>query len=102
MTRASSTLSFSLTWFEIPWGVFTPNHVEGMTVGGRVLSVTHDADMWSRAQYCCLVTGQVAGTAAALAAAQGISPAALGVATLQRALLASSVDIGEAGARWAC
>lgn len=91
------TATTSLTWFEIPWGVFTPNHVEGMTVGGRVLSVTHDADMWSRAQYCCLVTGQVAGTAAALAASQGISPSALAVATLQRALLASSIDIGEAG-----
>lgn len=93
------TATTSLTWFEIPWGIFTPNHVEGMTVAGRVLSVTHDADMWTRAQYCCLVTGQVAGTAAALAALQGILPSALEVPALQRALVESGVDIGEAGER---
>ncbi len=37
----------SLTWFEIPFGVLVPNRVEGMTIGGRALSATHDADMWS-------------------------------------------------------
>ena len=91
------TATTSLTWFEIPWGVFTPNRVEGMTVAGRIISATHDADMWCRAQYCCLVTGQVAGTAAALAAARGISPSALEVGALQRALVKSGVDIGQAG-----
>ena len=95
------TVTTNITWFEIPWGVFTPNGVEGMTVGGRVLSVTHDADMWTRGQYCCLVTGQVAGVAAALAAAKGISPSALPVDALQRALIAQGIDIGEAGNRLA-
>lgn len=90
------TATTDLTWFEIPWGVFTPNKVDGMTVGGRVLSVTHDADMWTRGQYCCLVTGQVAGAAAALAAAQGITPAALDVGVLQQTLGAQGIDIGEA------
>jgi hypothetical protein len=93
------TVTTNITWFEIPWGVFTPNGVEGMTVAGRVLSVTHDADMWTRGQYCCLVTGQVAGAAAALAAARGISPSALPVDALQRALVAQGIDIGEAGKR---
>jgi ribulose 1,5-bisphosphate synthetase/thiazole synthase len=88
----------NLTWFEIPWGVFTPNKVDGMTVAGRVLSVTHDADMWTRGQYCCLVTGQVAGTAAALAALQGVTPAALEIGALQRALSKSGIDIGSAAA----
>jgi hypothetical protein len=90
------TATTSLTWFEIPFSVFTPNNVEGMTVAGRVLSVTHDADMWTRGQYCCLVTGQVAGTAAALAAAQGITPAALDTKTLQRTLTQNGIDIGTA------
>ncbi len=93
------TATTSLTWFEIPWGVFTPNHVEGMTIGGRTISATHEAEMWCRAQYSCLVTGQVAGTAAALAAACGVSPSSLDVAALQRALVAAGVDIGEAGER---
>lgn len=89
------TATTDLTWFEIPWGVFVPNGVDGMTVGGRVISVTHDADMWTRGQYCCLVTGQIAGAAAALAATRSLSPAALDVRELQRALVAQSIDIGE-------
>jgi hypothetical protein len=83
-----------LTWFEIPWGVFTPNGVEGLLVAGRALSATHDADMWIRGQYCCLVTGQVAGVAAALAARDGVPPHALDVASLRRALAAQGVDTG--------
>jgi hypothetical protein len=83
-----------LTWFEIPWGVLIPNGVEGMTIGGRALSATHDADMWSRAQYCCLVTGQVAGAAAALAARQNVSPSQLDVGALQKVLTEQGVDIG--------
>lgn len=95
------TATTSIAWFEIPWGVFTPNNVEGMTVGGRVLSVTHDADMWTRGQYCCLVTGQVAGIAAALAAARGITPSELPVDALQRTLVAQGIDIGAAASRLA-
>lgn len=87
-----------LTWFEIPWGSLLPNGVEGMTIGGRALSATHDADMWSRAQYCCLVTGQVAGVAAALAAGQNISPSQLDIRSLQKALMDQGVDIGAVNA----
>ncbi|NPC56013.1 FAD-dependent oxidoreductase [Caenimonas soli] len=94
--RTSTT---NLAWFELPWRVFTPNNVEGMTVGGRVLSVTHDADMWTRGQYCCLVTGQIAGIAAALAATQGITPTELDVRELQRALADQSIDVGSAADR---
>jgi hypothetical protein len=54
--------------------------------------------MWTRGQYCCLVTGQVAGTAAALAAQQGVTPEALEIGTLQRVLSESGIDIGSAAA----
>ena len=90
------TVTTDLTWFEIPWRVFTPNKVDGMTVGGRVLSVTHEADMWTRGQYCCLVTGQIAGIGAALAAEQGITPAALDVRQLQYVLGKQGIDVGSA------
>jgi hypothetical protein len=79
--------------------VFTPNKVEGMTVSGRVLSVTHDSDMWTRGQYCCLVTGQIAGAGAALAAQRGVTPAALDTLELQRALAAQGIDVGSAAER---
>jgi hypothetical protein len=91
------TATTDLTWFEIPWSVFVPNGVEGMTVGGRVLSVEHDADMWTRGQYCCLVTGQVAGVAAGMAALQGTTPAALDVGALQARLAEQGVDVGSTG-----
>lgn len=84
-----------LTWFEIPFGVLVPNNVEGMTIGGRALSATHDADMWSRAQYCCLVTGQVAGAAAALAARNDVSPSKLDTRLLQQTLAEAGIDVGE-------
>lgn len=93
------TATTDLTWFEIPWGVFTPNNVEGMTVSGRALSVTHDADMWTRGQYCCLVTGQIAGISAALAAQNELSPSALDVGDLQRMLFEHGIDIGEVSQR---
>jgi ribulose 1,5-bisphosphate synthetase/thiazole synthase len=93
------TATTELTWFEIPWGVFTPNNVEGMTVGGRVISVTHEADMWTRGQYCCLVTGQIAGISAAKAALENISPTALDVSDLQRTLSESGIEIGAAAER---
>ncbi len=83
-----------LTWFQIPWGVFTPNAVDGLLVGGRTLSVTHDADMWTRGQYCCLVTGQVAGVSAALAAARDTVPAALDIAELRDRLTNQGIDTG--------
>lgn len=88
------TATTELTWFHIPWGVFTPNGVDGLLVGGRTLSMTHDADMWTRGQYCCLVTGQVAGVSAALAAARDTIPAALDIAELQNRLADQGIDTG--------
>ena len=86
-----------LTWFEIPWPVFVPRGVEGLLACGRTLSVTHAADMWTRGQYCCLVTGQVAGIAAALSAREARLPSAVDVRALQRALVGQGIDIGAAG-----
>jgi glycine/D-amino acid oxidase-like deaminating enzyme len=91
------TATTNITWFEIPWSVFVPKGVQGMTVSGRILSVNHAADMWTRGQYCCVVTGQVAGAAAGLAALQDKVPSDLEVGLLQRTLADQGVDIGSAG-----
>ncbi len=91
------TVRKHLDWFEIPYGAFMPSGVEGLLVGGRILSQTHMADNWTRGQYCCMVTGQVAGTAGALAAASGVLPRNVDVRNLQEILTRSGVDIGEAG-----
>jgi hypothetical protein len=84
-----------LNWFEIPYRCLLPNGVQGLLVGGRSLSQTHRADMWTRGMYCCMVTGQVAGTAAALAAKSGIEPSALDARVLQDRLAAQGIDLGS-------
>lgn len=83
-----------LRWFEIPYGVLLPKKIDGLAVAGRIISQTHQADAWTRGQYCCMVTGQAAGTAAALAALQNTVPRWLEVAALQRALINQGVNIG--------
>ncbi len=84
-----------LSWFEIPYRCFLPNGVSGLLAAGRALSQTHQADMWTRGMYCCLVTGQVAGTAAALAATSGVAPPGVSVGDLQDRLSAQGVDLGS-------
>jgi hypothetical protein len=49
-------------------------------------------------QYACINTGQVAGTAAALAIQADTVPRNLKVSVLQRALIKQGMDIGEIGA----
>ena len=88
------TLTTTLDWFEIPFGVFVPQGVEGLIVAGRTLSQNHQADMWTRGQYACMVTGQIAGTAAALACRSGASLRTVDVTRLQSLLSAEGVDVG--------
>jgi hypothetical protein len=87
-----------LNSFEIPYGVLVPQEVDGLAVSGRIISQNHRADMWTRGQYCCMVTGQVAGTATALSAQLGTTLRRLDVPLLQRALLGQGIDIGEVAA----
>lgn len=93
------TIQRPLRSFEIPYGCLLPNEVDGLLVGGRCISQDHAADGWTRGMYCCMVTGQAAGTAAGLAAKQSTSPAALNVAELQAALARQGVDLGSAASR---
>ncbi len=89
------TLTTTLNSYEIPYGVFVPNGAEGVIVAGRTLSQNHQADMWTRGQYACIVTGQVAGTAAALSCRLETSLRGVDVRQLQRALTDQGVDIGD-------
>ena len=84
-----------LNWYEIPYRVFVPNGVDGVLVAGRTLSQTQEADMWTRGMFVCLNTGQIAGTAAALAAAAGLTPRELPVSQLQANLFGQGLDLGS-------
>jgi hypothetical protein len=66
-----------------------PQGTTGLLAAGRFLSATHEAHASARSIGQCTATGQAAGTAAALAAADGVDAADVDVARLRRRLLAA-------------
>jgi hypothetical protein len=76
----------SLFTYEIPYRCLVPEWVEGLLIGGRAISTDHGADGYTRNQPACMVTGQAAGVAAALAAQGEVLPRAVDVAAVQAGL----------------
>lgn len=67
---------------DVPYRCLLPRGVEGLLVAGRPISTTHEAHGSTRIMACCAATGQAAGTAAAMAAEQDITPRQLQPAAL--------------------
>ena len=82
-------------WFEIPYRSLLVKGFDNLLVVGKCMSATHEATGAIRVIPPCILTGEAAGTAAALAAREGITPRQLEVSTLQRALRAQGADVGE-------
>jgi hypothetical protein len=72
--------------YQIPYGCLVPQELDGLLVAGRCISADEWAQQRARLIPAAMVTGQAAGTAAALAARSGASPQQLDVADLQRHL----------------
>ncbi|HEY5636599.1 MAG TPA: FAD-dependent oxidoreductase [Burkholderiales bacterium] len=70
----------------IPYGCLVPEALEGLLACGRHVSCDATSHSFLREIPQCWVTGQAAGTAAALAVAAGVTPRALKVQALQQAL----------------
>jgi glycine/D-amino acid oxidase-like deaminating enzyme len=73
-------------WYDIPYRSLLSVSVPNLLSSGRCISATHEGMAGARVMATCVAIGQAAGTAAALAIAQGVLPAAVDVAALQRAL----------------
>lgn len=71
---------------EIPYRCLLPKAIENLLVAGRCISCAHIAQSSLRKVTACMVTGQAAGTAAALSLQQGITPRKLDYARLQEVL----------------
>ncbi|WP_319532618.1 FAD-dependent oxidoreductase [uncultured Cohaesibacter sp.] len=80
-------------YYQIPYGCLVPKGVENLIVAGRCVSADVIAHTTMRNMMCCAVTGQGAGTAAALSAQldQGFSD--LDMAKLQATLKDQGVRI---------
>jgi glycine/D-amino acid oxidase-like deaminating enzyme len=74
--------------YGIPFRTLLPAGIEGLLVAGRCFSATHDAHASARSMATCMAMGQAAGTASALAAANGSTPRAVDAADLRARLLA--------------
>ena len=76
---AGSSCVLSGTTYGVPYRCLLPKKAEGLLVAGRCISGSHEAAGSFRVMATCMAVGQAAGTAAALAAAEGIAPRALDV-----------------------
>lgn len=81
------------TSYDIPFRCLLPQGVSNLLVAGRCISADHEALASARISATAMALGQAAGTAAALAVREGVSPQQISIARLQAAL-------GDAGASW--
>lgn len=72
--------------YDIPYRCLVPKRVEHLLISGRAVSCDHDALGSVRNQATAAAIGHAAGTAAALAARQGIAPRRVNPEALRRTL----------------
>jgi hypothetical protein len=73
-------------WFHIPFRSMLPKDTKNLIVAGRCISADYNAQGSVRSQAACMVTGQAAGTAAALAVRGNVEPREIDVTKLQALL----------------
>lgn len=79
--------------FQVPYRCLVPQKISGLLLAGRCISVTHDADPWTRGMFSCLTFGQVAGTAAFLSCEKKVNPKEVNVEELKNLLNSQEVVI---------
>ena len=79
--------------YQIPYRTMLPQGVEGLLVAGRSVSADRVANGSLRVAGTCIMLGEAAGTAAALAAAKNITPRQVDASQLQGALREQNVKL---------
>ncbi len=82
-------------YYDIPFRALLPVKTDNLIAAGRCLSADFMAQSGCRLVMACMNMGQAAGTAAALAIAEGIQPRRLDRIQLQQELLADNMNIGQ-------
>lgn len=80
-------------YFQVPYGVIVPKQVDGLLAAGRCIAGDRGSHAATRQMVCCSLTGQAAGTAAALSLSDGVRCRDLDLASLQGALETAGVRI---------
>lgn len=81
--------------YDIPYRALLPAGVEGILTAGRCISGDHIAQSSYRIMSHCMAMGEAAGTAAALACRNGVSPRALDPAELRAELERNGTNTGS-------
>jgi glycine/D-amino acid oxidase-like deaminating enzyme len=81
--------------YDIPLRTLLPDGVDGLTVAGKCISGTHEAQASYRAMPICVATGQAAGVCAALAAMARKSPHTVPARSVQEELLRQGADLAD-------
>ena len=81
-------------WYGVPYRCLVPQKVDGLLVAGRCVSASSVAAAAIRVMPPAMAMGQAAGTAAALACADGVAPRALDAGRLVATLRAQKVFLG--------
>ncbi len=58
-------------WFKIPYRSLVAKGIDNLLLAGRLISVTREASGCIRPTICCMITGEAAGTAAAMLSKTG-------------------------------
>ncbi|MBT4201354.1 MAG: FAD-dependent oxidoreductase [Desulfobacula sp.] len=80
-------------YFQVPLGCMIPQKVENLLVVGRAVSGDKTAHCAFRNMMCCTVTGQGAGTAAAVSLKSGVSVSKVKIDDVQKLLIKRGVKI---------
>ena len=80
-------------YFQVPYGICLPQKVENLLVAGRCVAGDRISHAATRQMMCCAVTGQGAGTAAAVSVKQGKTCSRVDIPTVQQALEKQGVRI---------
>lgn len=78
----------------VPYRSIVPQGVENLLIAGRCISAQESAMVQLRLIPACFVTGQAAGTAAALALRENITPRQLDVLLIQKTVTNQGMNLG--------
>ena len=91
----SPSVSPKFPVISVPYGALVPVKLDGLLACGRHISCDANSHGFLREIPQCWLTGQAAGTAAALAAARGVEPRRVDVKELQRLLKGQGAFVRE-------
>lgn len=81
--------------YEIPYRCLVPVKADNLLVAGRCISTDHMAESSIRAVFACMQTGEAAGTAAAMALKDHVTPREVDVKKLRQTLMSKGVVLDK-------